>query len=66
MQSVIGEMDSSGQVELISFDNVGTLSSVTARMEFVYSDDRFMGPEVTTAIPPYCKLHNEIYNIIET
>ena len=56
MDSEPGDVDTSEQVVLISLNNVNTLSSVKAQMEFVYSDERFTGPEVTSAIPPYCKL----------
>lgn len=56
IHTVTGGTGVSEQVVLISLDNVDTLSSVTARMEFVYSEDRFEGPEVTASIPPYCKL----------
>ena len=50
-----GVLGTNNQVILISLDNVDTLSPVTARMEFEYSEDRFAGPEVTASIPVFCK-----------
>ena len=52
-----GAMGTNSQVILISLDNVDTFSSVavTVRMEFVYSEDHFAGPEITASIPVYCK-----------
>ena len=55
IHTAAGATETDSQVILISLDNVDTLSSVTARMEFVYSEDRFTGPEITSAIPVFCK-----------
>ena len=57
IHTAAGATDTDSQVILISLDNVDTLSSITARMEFVYSEDRFAGPEITSAIPVFCKLY---------